>query len=142
MNVPYNPAGLPQSVITIGPVCRQMREGIGMNVFLGRDRYYPPVSDTARWAEIGALMDEARPGFLRIGYLEGTGVAGDVTPWDDVRQAFDPSDWAGVRFERAVVDEMRKGVVLPPVTVPDGDDPYCDLMITPYSITTLTEVTA
>lgn len=91
MNLPYNPAGLPQSVITIGPVCRQMREGIGMNVFLGRDRYYPPVSDTARWAEIGALMDEARPGFLRIGYLEGTGVAGDVTPWDDVRQTFDPA---------------------------------------------------
>jgi hypothetical protein len=86
----YLPDQLPQSVLVVENPKRVMREGVGMNVFLGRGRYYPPSSDTRRWEEIGALLDEARPGFLRIGYLEGTGMEGDVTPWDDQRQAFDP----------------------------------------------------
>lgn len=54
MSSSFNPAGLPQSVITIGGRWRALREGIKMNVFLGRERYYPPVSDTARWAEMDA----------------------------------------------------------------------------------------
>lgn len=87
----YRPDRCPQSVIEVGASSRTLREGIGMNVFLGRDRYYPPVSDARRWAQIEALLDKAKPGFLRIGYLEGTGVEGDITPWDDIRQAFDLS---------------------------------------------------
>lgn len=66
-----------------------MREGIGFNVFLGRDRYYPPTSETQRWAEIEEMLDEARPGFLRIGYLEGTATVGDVSPWNDEEGRFD-----------------------------------------------------
>jgi len=62
-----------------------------MNAFLGRDRYYPDSSDRARWEQIGKLLDDAKPGFLRIGYLEGSAQAGDVSPWDDAAGAFDVS---------------------------------------------------
>lgn len=86
---PFLPGSLPQMAITIGPVRRTLREGIGVNVFLGREATYPPLAAQDRWQEIGALLDEARPGFLRIGYLEGTGLPGDVTPWCDERRAFD-----------------------------------------------------
>ena len=85
----YNPAGLPQIVFTVGAPSRTMTEGIGMNAFLARERYYPPTSDKPRWQQIGRLLDEANPGFLRIGYLEGSDVEGDVSPWDDRAGAFD-----------------------------------------------------
>ncbi len=87
----YNPAGLPQIVFSIGEPHRTMAEGIGMNAFLGRDRYYPQTTDKARWEQIRNLLDEARPGFLRIGYLEGSCVDGDVSPWNDQTGAFDHS---------------------------------------------------
>jgi len=84
----WDPSRLPQQVFFPGAPVGKMREGIGVNVFLGRERYYPPTCEGKRWKEIGALMDELRPGFLRIGYLEGTGIPGDVTPWDDARGEF------------------------------------------------------
>ena len=87
----YNPASLPQIVFSIDGPVRQMAEGIGMNAFLGRDRYYPKTVDQARWEQIGRLLDDAQPGFLRIGYLEGSTVEGDVSPWNDDRQDFDLS---------------------------------------------------
>jgi len=85
----FYPGSHHQIAFRIGSESREMAEGIGFNVFLGRDRYYPPTSDSARWKEIEALLDEARPGFLRIGYLEGTEVEGDVTPWIDAEGRFD-----------------------------------------------------
>ncbi|MEI6033323.1 MAG: hypothetical protein WCS65_03455 [Verrucomicrobiae bacterium] len=87
----YNPGSLPQIVFSVGNPVRTMSEGIGMNAFLGRDRYYPQTSDHVRWEQIGHLMDEARPGFLRIGYLEGSETEGDVSPWDDLSGSFDLS---------------------------------------------------
>jgi hypothetical protein len=87
----YNPASLPQIVFSVGGPRRKMAEGIGANAFLGRNRYYPPTSDTKRWEQIGHLLDEARPGFLRIGYIEGSLEAEDVSPWNDATQEFDYS---------------------------------------------------
>lgn len=87
----YNPAALPQVVFSVGNPVRKMAEGIGMNAFLARERYYPQSTDQERWDQIGKLLDEARPGFLRIGYLEGSKEPGDVSPWDDARGAFDYS---------------------------------------------------
>ncbi len=89
MKEDYNPASLPQIVFSFGNPVRTLAEGIGMNAFLGRDRYYPKTTDSARWEQIGRLLDEANPGFLRIGYLEGSKVEGDVSPWDDARRQFD-----------------------------------------------------
>ena len=91
MNMKYNPAALPQIVFSIEDPARKMAEGIGFNVFLGRERYYPQTADQDRWDQIGRLLDEAKPGFLRIGYLEGSVVDGDVSPWNDATGGFDHS---------------------------------------------------
>lgn len=96
----FYPGSHPQIVFRVTPQAREIAEGIGFNVFLGRERYYPPTTDTARWKEIEALLDEARPGFLRIGYLEGTQEPGDVTPWIDHEGRFDPEHdlWNKIAF--------------------------------------------
>lgn len=116
----YRPDQLPQSVIAVGPVERVIKEGIGVNVFLGRDRYYPPTAHQAAWHRIEALLDEAQPGFMRIGYLEGTGVHGDVTPWDDKAQAFDLQHdvWKKIAWFDAWCDRHNVHWMLDPWWIP------------------------
>ena len=49
-----------------------------------------------------------------------------------------PPDWKGLSFRRTVADEMRKGVEMPAVQVPDSLQ--IELMITPHSVTVLEEM--
>jgi hypothetical protein len=48
-----------------------------------------------------------------------------------------PQDWRGLALRHTVVDEMRKGVEFPSVTVPESGQ--IELMITPHSVTVLEE---
>jgi len=116
----FYPGSHPQIVFRVGPESREIAEGIGFNVFLARDHYYPPTSDSARWKEIEALLDEARPGFLRIGYLEGTQQPGDVTPWIDAEGRFDADHdiWNKIAFFDRWCARHGVGWMLDPWWVP------------------------
>ena len=116
----FYPGSHPQIVFRVTPESREIAEGIGFNVFLGRDRYYPQTSDTVRWKEIENLLDEARPGFLRIGYLEGTQEPGDVTPWIDAEGRFDLAHdvWNKIAFFDRWCARHGVGWMLDPWWVP------------------------
>jgi len=116
----FYPGSHPQIVFRVGPESREIAEGIGFNVFLARDHYYPPTSDSARWKEIEALLGEARPGFLRIGYLEGTQQPADVTPWIDAEGRFDADHdiWNKIAFFDRWCARHGVGWMLDPWWVP------------------------
>jgi hypothetical protein len=86
----FDPQKLPQSAVFIGEPLRTLREGVGVNIFLGRERNCPPTSRADLWEQMLSLLDEARPGFLRIGYLEAGCGPDDVSPWNDEKQRFEP----------------------------------------------------
>lgn len=96
----FDPEKLPQSAIFVGEPLRTLREGIGVNVFLGRERNCPPTSRADLWEQMLGLLDEARPGFLRIGFLEAGTNYDDVSPWDESTQSFsaDHDFWKKLRI--------------------------------------------
>lgn len=88
---PFDFSASPQQTIFIGESGRTLREGIGVDLFLGREQCAPPTSDRKLWNRYLQLLDEARPGFLRIGFLEPSGQHDAVSPWRDAEGRFDPA---------------------------------------------------
>lgn len=54
---------------------------------------------------------------------------------------FGQGPWVGKTFERTVVDEVRKLENLPPISFKHTEGQGTDMMLTPYSITLLSEIT-
>lgn len=82
MKTPIDFSGSPQQTFFVGPVERQLAEGIGVDFFLGREKDVPPLAREDLWKQHFALLDDARPGFLRVGLME-------LCPWNDQTQQLD-----------------------------------------------------
>ncbi|HMP76109.1 MAG TPA: hypothetical protein PKE12_07430 [Kiritimatiellia bacterium] len=86
----------PQQCIIIGAPERALAEGIGVDVFLARANNAPPADREDLWAQYFELLDQARPGFLRIGLASTRDGLESMCPWDDAAGRFDPAHrvWA------------------------------------------------
>lgn len=76
-----------------------MAEGIGVDLFLARAHNAPPSEREDLWAQYFALLDQARPGFLRVGLSSSRDGVDAMCPWDDQAGRFDPSHrvWAIIK---------------------------------------------
>lgn len=88
---PIDLSASPQQTFFLGEPVRRLAEGIGVDLYLGRASHVPPLDRADLWEQYFALLDEARPGFLRVGLAHHPGRADAMCPWDDQAQRFDPA---------------------------------------------------
>lgn len=90
MKAPIDLSGFPQQTLFIGPPERRLAEGIGVDVFLARANSVPPLEREDLWQQYFALLEEARPGFLRVGLSNHRDGIESLCPWNDAAGQFDP----------------------------------------------------
>ena len=99
MKTPIDFSASPQQTFFIGAPERRLAEGIGVDVFLARAHNAPPTEREDLWEQYFALLDEARPGFLRVGLSSSRDGVDAMCPWDDRAGRFDPTHrvWAIIK---------------------------------------------
>ncbi len=100
MKQPLDLAASPQQTFFIGPPQRRLTEGIGVDLYLGRSHNAPPMERTDLWDQYFALLDEARPGFLRVGLSHNPGSPDQMCPWNDQTGRFDPNHRVWIILKR------------------------------------------